>query len=253
MTYDELIARDLGRLKGCPLPFVVEPGHGGGLSQGFGAEYHPEIYAQFGYKGHNALDWAMDIGTKLVAIEDGTITSAYFNQYDNGYGNYVRLTNAAGEAWIYGHMSRVDVKVGQRVVKGQQLGLSGNSGFVLPKPTPQNPNAGAHLHFGLRPAHFDINNGFSGYVDPIPKLQQLIHSITPMPNMAQYNEKIIRNQQTGAFALVIRGKKYQFGDRQDVPAFLTWIQRNAGNLVGKTMNVDPAIFNAIPNSNGLSF
>lgn len=253
MTYDQLIARELDRLKGCFLPFAVEPGHGGGLSQGFGAEYHPEVYAQFGYKGHNALDWAMDIGTKLVAVEDSTVTSAYFNQYDNGYGNYVRLTNKAGESWLYGHMSRVDVKLGQVVKKGQQIGLSGNSGFVLPRPTPQNPNAGAHLHFGLRPAHFDVNNGFGGYVDPIQKLQSLKTSPTPMPDFTQYNEKVIRNSQNGAFALVIRGKKYQFGQAQDVPAFLTWFQRNGGNVAGKTMNVDPAVYNSIPNSTGLSF
>lgn len=253
MTYDELIARDIKRLAGCTLPFVVEPGHGGGLSQGFGAEYHPEIYAQFGYKGHNALDWAMDIGTKLIAVEDATVTSAYFNQFDNGYGNYVRLTNKQGETWIYGHMSRVDVKVGQVVKKGQQIGLSGNSGFVLPKPTPQDPNAGAHLHFGFRPAHYDMNNGFGGYVDPIPKLQQLIHSTTPMPDFSQYNEKIVRNTRNGSYALVIRGKKYVFGGAQDVAAMLTWIHRNGGNVVGKELNIAPEIFDAIPKSNGLSF
>jgi hypothetical protein len=45
----------------------------------------------------------------------------------------------------------------------------GNSGFVRPAPTPQFPEAGTHLHFGLRPLPIQ-DNDFDGYIDPWPYL-----------------------------------------------------------------------------------
>ncbi len=52
--------------------------------------------------------------------------------------------------------------MGQQVQAGQRLGLSGNSGNAT----------GPHLHFGLRMAPFNRHDGWGGYSDPAPYLQE---------------------------------------------------------------------------------
>lgn len=80
-----------------------------------------------------------------------------------------------------------------------------------------------------------------GYLRPL--------NLAPMP-FDQYNEKIIRNTKTGAYALVIRGKKFQFSGGLDVVALITWMQRNH---MGNFASVDDQTYNSIPLSQGLSF
>ena len=47
------------------------------------------------------------------------------------------------------HLSSILVKEGLTVSRGQKIGTMGNTGHVVPAPTPSNPYAGTHLHFGL--------------------------------------------------------------------------------------------------------
>ena len=67
-----------------------------------------------------------------------------------------------------------------------------------------------------------------------------------------YENKIIRNQKTGGFALVIHNKKYVFGDSLDVKALLTFMQRS-GVDDDKIINVSDEEYNKIPLSDGLKF
>jgi murein DD-endopeptidase MepM/ murein hydrolase activator NlpD len=60
---------------------------------------------------------------------------------------------------IYAHLTRATRPTGVLIKAGEQIGISGNSGNVYPVPTPQNPNAGQHLHFGVKPLNPDNNNG----------------------------------------------------------------------------------------------
>ncbi len=50
---------------------------------------------------------------------------------------------------LYGHLNKQYVKVGDKLVYGSKIGEMGNTGQVEPKPTPQNPNAGTHLHLAV--------------------------------------------------------------------------------------------------------
>ncbi len=50
---------------------------------------------------------------------------------------------------LYGHLNKQYVKKGDKVVYGTKIGEMGNTGQVEPKPTPQNPNAGTHLHLAV--------------------------------------------------------------------------------------------------------
>jgi len=100
---------------------------------------------------HRGLDIAMPEGTKLKAVEEGTIHLADYGSVNSG--KTVFIDTADGHKIIYGHLSKFNVQEGQHVNPGDIVGLSGNSGH----------SSGPHLHLGLK----DSNNNFidpAGYV-----------------------------------------------------------------------------------------
>lgn len=137
------------------------------ISQRFGEHFYKDgkcVYVAMGLKAHNGVDFALPIGTKLVAVADGLATSVLSEK--NGYGNHVRLhccQEGINYEITYGHCSKFLVKQGEKIVKGQIIAESGNSGF----------SSGPHLHFGLRILDDKDNvknfeNGYKGSIDPLP-------------------------------------------------------------------------------------
>jgi septal ring factor EnvC (AmiA/AmiB activator) len=120
------------------------------ISQTFGA--NPAMYAKFGYKGHNGMDWAMPNGTRILAPHSGKIIEARNDA--NGYGNYVKIENSK-EGSVLGHLQSFSVKVGQEVKEGELIGLSNNTGY----------STGPHLHWGYYLFPRDRNNGYGGFID----------------------------------------------------------------------------------------
>ena len=86
---------------------------------------------------HNGTDFAASHGTPIYATADGVIYSAGWGQ---GYGKLVKIQHAFGIETRYAHMSKILVKVGQRVSRGQQIGAMGNTGR----------STGTHLHYEVR-------------------------------------------------------------------------------------------------------
>ena len=133
------------------------------LTQHFGER--PAVYAQFGMRGHNGLDYRTrfldsPLGHRYVtAAASGKILEMR-DEGSRGYGKYIRISHPDGSQTVYGHLYKFYVGIGQQVVVGQRLGLSGNTGF----------SSGPHLHFGYRPPGWQQNlgNGFKGYTDPLP-------------------------------------------------------------------------------------
>jgi murein DD-endopeptidase MepM/ murein hydrolase activator NlpD len=124
------------------------------LSQLFGE--NPQMYAVFGLKGHNGLDYAIPTGTKLYSCINGKVVE---NTLDaSGYGNYIKLENEYCGV-IYAHMKTISsLNVGSEVKAGDYLGLSDNTG----------DSTGPHLHFGIHPLpNRDRSNGYNGYIDPL--------------------------------------------------------------------------------------
>jgi murein DD-endopeptidase MepM/ murein hydrolase activator NlpD len=89
-------------------------------------------------RGHSGLDIAAPEGTPVVAADDGEILKAYWNQ--DGYGGLVIVGHPSGYETWYGHLDRFDVEKGDRVKRGQEIGLMGSTGF----------STGPHLHFEVR-------------------------------------------------------------------------------------------------------
>jgi murein DD-endopeptidase MepM/ murein hydrolase activator NlpD len=88
--------------------------------------------------GHPAIDIGSPEGMTVVASDTGTVTWAGWNIY--GYGNLVVINHGNGYETYYGHLSQVNVQVGQPVYQGSAIGASGNTGR----------SSGPHLHFEVR-------------------------------------------------------------------------------------------------------
>lgn len=138
------------------------------ISQAFGA--NPQLYYDtFGLAGHNGVDFALPPNTPIYAAEDGVITSSYD---PSGYGVTIYLDSTTGNGWRYGHLSYdrpPQAATDPRVTAGQLIGYSNNTGY----------STGPHLHAGLRPPNTDYDNGYSGYIDPLPTLDTLPPAPTP--------------------------------------------------------------------------
>jgi murein DD-endopeptidase MepM/ murein hydrolase activator NlpD len=112
-----------------------------------------EQYHQQGLKGHDGIDFGMDIGTHILAVDDGIVEDIPSGV--EAYGTTVVVKHQWGKSF-YGHLSTAQVKPGDKVTKGQKIALSGNSGF----------STAPHLHFGMSLTNTSSDNGYLGKVDP---------------------------------------------------------------------------------------
>ena len=101
---------------------------------------------------HAGIDLAGPIGTPIYATADGIVGRSEWNA--GGYGNLVELNHGQGIQTRYGHMSQRIVQAGQRVRRGQLIGLMGSTGR----------STGSHLHYEVRIDGRAVN--------PIPFMQQ---------------------------------------------------------------------------------
>ena len=93
------------------------------LLSGFGRRIHP-IYKV--PKMHYGIDFTAPKGTPIQATGDGTVVRV--ENRGTGLGRHVIIDHGWGFQTIYGHMSRIDVKPGQKVKRGQKIGAVGSSG-----------------------------------------------------------------------------------------------------------------------------
>lgn len=92
------------------------------LLSGFGYRIHPIFKVP---KMHAGIDFTAPKGTPIQATGAGKVIKA---GRASGYGYHVVIDHGYGYQTLYGHMSRIDVKVGEKVVRGQQIGLVGSTG-----------------------------------------------------------------------------------------------------------------------------
>jgi len=111
------------------------------LTSGFGSRNDP-INGR--YKMHEGQDLAGDYGDPAYSTAEGTVTYA---GWENGYGRLVKIRHAFGIETRYGHLSAINVTVGQKVSRGEKIGDMGNSGR----------STGTHLHYEVRLSGTAVN------------------------------------------------------------------------------------------------
>jgi len=104
------------------------------LISGFGYRIHP-IYKVL--RMHTGVDFTAPIGTPIYASGDGVVVEAENNR--SGYGLMVTIDHGYGYQSLYAHMSKINVKKGQRVKRGEIIGLVGNTGI----------STAPHLHYEI--------------------------------------------------------------------------------------------------------
>lgn len=93
---------------------------------------------------HEGIDIAARIGTPVYATAAGIVSRA---QTENGYGKLVVIDHGYGYKTYYGHNSKLVVKVGQRVKRGDLIASSGNTGT----------STGPHVHYEVRLNNVPLN------------------------------------------------------------------------------------------------
>lgn len=111
-----------------------------------------------GIETHNGIDFVSYYSKKVIAVDEGIVTSTITNSYNmdksNVRGNLVKVKNSKGYTLYYQHLESVSVNVGDTIKIGDVLGIEGNTGRVWSA----NGGTGIHLHFEVRdPDNIAIN------------------------------------------------------------------------------------------------
>ncbi|HWQ30926.1 MAG TPA: peptidoglycan DD-metalloendopeptidase family protein [Negativicutes bacterium] len=105
------------------------------ITAGFGYRKNP--FTSRGSEFHSGMDFAASYGQNVAATGDGIVIFAGWN---SGYGKMVIISHGYGLSTIYGHNSKLLVKQGDKVKKGQTISKVGNTGR----------STGTHLHYEVR-------------------------------------------------------------------------------------------------------
>ena len=116
--------------------FLASPMEFSRMTSGFALRFHPLMQS---WRQHNGVDYSAPVGTPVRSVGDGVVE---FAGRQNGYGNVIQVTHSSGRSTLYAHLSRIDVRKGQRIDQGQRVGTVGSTGWAT----------GPHLHFEFRVA-----------------------------------------------------------------------------------------------------
>lgn len=125
---------NLYRIAAQKAPFAIPVKNAFRFTSGFGYRRDPKTG---GRRMHKGVDFAASTGTPLYSTADGVVIHA---GWSSGYGRLVKIQHEFGIETRYAHMSKLRVKVGQRVSRGDRIGDMGASGRVT----------GVHLHYEVR-------------------------------------------------------------------------------------------------------
>ncbi len=109
---------------------AIEPCNGT-IGDGFGMRMHPILHIE---RMHDGIDFVTNEGTPVYVTGDGTVD---FTGVKEGFGIVVEVNHGFGYTTVYAHLSKILVKDGQKVKRGQEIALTGDTGL----------STGPHLHY----------------------------------------------------------------------------------------------------------
>lgn len=114
--------------------YLASPMEFSRVTSGFKMRFHPILQT---WKAHLGVDYAAPTGTAVRSVGDGVVD---FAGVQNGFGNVVILKHRSQHSTVYAHLSRINVRKGESVSQGQNIGAVGATGWAT----------GPHLHFEFR-------------------------------------------------------------------------------------------------------
>ena len=122
VSYEKIYDRvkgDIDRIRHIP---SIRPVNGGFLNSSFGYRQDPiDDIRRF----HQGQDITVPTGTPIFAPADGVVKRAY---YIGGFGNHIKLKHSSGYSTTYAHLSKIFVRHGQKIKRGDIIGETGNTG-----------------------------------------------------------------------------------------------------------------------------
>jgi len=122
-------------------------------------------------KFHEGMDFSAPVGTEIYATGNGTITSAG-RDVQGGYGNEIRIDHCFSYQTVYAHLSRIFVKPGQKILRGQIIGYVGNTG----------KSTSPHLHYEVRKNGIPLNPIYFFFNDISPEQFQMMLDLSSRPS-----------------------------------------------------------------------
>ncbi len=129
---------------------ALHPVLDGRITSDFGMRLHP-VYKR--YRKHPGIDFAAKKGAPIYAAADGIVKMA---RHNGGYGKCVFIDHLYGFETKYGHMQKILVRRGQRIKRGDKIGLVGKTGVAT----------APHLHFEVHYKGKEVNPRHYFFDDP---------------------------------------------------------------------------------------
>jgi len=126
----EKVQENINRISRIP---SIRPVEGGYLNSTFGYRVDPIDNVR---RFHQGQDITVKSGTPIYAPADGVVKRAY---YAGGFGNHIKIQHGSGYTTLFAHLSKIKVKHGQNVKRGDIIGYSGNTGR----------STAPHLHYEI--------------------------------------------------------------------------------------------------------
>ncbi|MCB9169626.1 MAG: M23 family metallopeptidase [Flavobacteriales bacterium] len=153
LSLDEVAALALNKQQMLACIPAIQPVNNKDLTRvasGYGMRMHPILKI---IKFHAGMDFTAPTGTEVRATGDGTVTFADYSS--DGFGIHVIIDHGYDYETLYGHLDEVKVRRGQKVKRGDLIGLVGNTGL----------STGPHLHYEVHkggqpvdPANYYFND-----------------------------------------------------------------------------------------------
>jgi len=123
------------------------------MASGYGMRLHPILKS---WRMHNGMDFTAPTGTPIFASGNGKVVRA---NRSSTYGKVVYIDHGYGYKTVYAHMSKIKVRKGQKVKRGDVIGLVGNTGR----------SAAPHLHYEVQKNGRPVNPIYFYYGDLTPE------------------------------------------------------------------------------------
>ena len=139
------------------------------IASGFGYRIHP-VYKT--WKMHTGMDFTAPIGTPIYATGDGVVIKPKSRM--SGYGKVVVVDHGYGYKTLYAHCSKIIVRPGQKVKRGQIIGYVGNTGI----------STGPHVHYEVLKNDRPVNPVNYFYQDLSPEEYEKVIEISSRANQS---------------------------------------------------------------------
>ena len=164
----EMAANKADMLKHIPAIMPVRDVELQRISSYFGHRTDPFYKIQ---KFHSGIDFAAPVGTKIYCTGDGVVEQVVLG--NNGYGNYIVIDHGYGYKTRYAHLKKALVKKGQKVSRGENIALMGNTG----------KSTAPHLHYEVIKNEKPINPVDFFFNDLTPEEYEQILELSEKPSM----------------------------------------------------------------------